>query len=164
MIFRASFLVCVLILLGFAFTAYPRPAQALECSLTDPDYCVKCLDIEKLYKGRDINHRTVRGRSVWSPLYAAYFRDCPEVAVRFIQLGAHPAIGGMEGDLLATVISWDRWEVEKRSVWVKMLVLGGARLDSPPITNRTTRDRLMQEYGPRDDISALIRIAEEAGG
>ncbi len=84
--------------------------------------------------------------------------------MRYLELGANPAVGGMEGDMLATVISWDRWEVEQRSLWVKMLVLAGARLDAPPITKRTTRERLMQEYGKRDDIMALIKVAEQNGG
>lgn len=140
------------------------PAQALECNDQNPDYCSKCEDLDKAYKGKDINSILVRGRSVWTPLYAAYFRDCPKIAVRYLELGANPAVGGMEGDMLATVISWDRWEVEQRSLWVKMLVLAGARLDAPPITKRTTRERLMQEYGKRDDIMALIKVAEQNGG
>lgn len=141
-----------------------QPAQALECSDQDPDYCMKCEDLDKAYKGKDMNAILVRGRSVWTPLYAAYFRDCPKLAVRYLELGANPAVGGMEGDMLATVISWDRWEVEQRSLWVKMLVLAGAKLDAPPITKRTTRERLMQEYGKRDDIMTLIKVAEQNGG
>jgi hypothetical protein len=158
-----SFLFACLCLTG-VLLLQSRPAVALECNDQNPDYCTKCEDLEKAYKGKDVNSILVRGRSVWTPLYAAYFRDCPKIAVRYLELGANPAVGGMEGDMLATVISWDRWEVEKRSLWVKMLVLAGAKLDSPPITKRTSRERLMQEYGKRDDIMALIKFAEQNGG
>lgn len=151
-----------LMLVGAPPTA--RQAAALECNSKNPDVCGTCEELRKAYSGTDVNTRAVRGRSVWSPLYAAYFKNCQDLALRFLEAGAHPAVGGMEGDLLATVISWDRWEVPERAIWVQILVRAGARLDSPPITQRTTRQRLMQEYGPRPDIVELIGIAEQAGG
>ncbi|MDW3203965.1 MAG: hypothetical protein R8L07_00365 [Alphaproteobacteria bacterium] len=153
------------LLLGLSVLTGPKDAAALECNEKNPDICATCEDLRKAYSGADIKSvRQIRGRSVWTPLYSAYFKDCPELATRYISMGAHPAIGGMEGDMLASVISWDRWEVPKRAEWVVMLVKAGARLDRPPITDRTTRQRLMQEYGQRDDIMALIKIAEDAGG
>lgn len=153
------------LLLGLFAVIDARDATALECNAKNPDICGTCEELRKAYSGSDIKTvRQIRGRSVWTPLYSAYFKDCPDLAARYIGMGAHPAIGGMEGDMLASVISWDRWEVPKRAEWVQMLVKAGARLDRPPITDRTTRQRLMQEYGQRDDIMALIKIAEEAGG
>lgn len=162
---RLTTLAATGLMLGLVAFTDGRDAAALECNEKNPDICTTCEELRKAYSGGDIKSiRQVRGRSVWTPLYAAYFKDCPELAARYLGMGVHPAVGGMEGDLLATVISWDRWEVPKRAEWVQMLVRGGARLDSPPITDRTTRQRLMQEYGQRDDIMALIKIAEDAGG
>lgn len=156
-----GFAVC----LGTAASVFQAsPAHALECSVDDPDYCNTCEKLQKVYFSEDKNYSQIRGRSVWTPLYAAYFRDCLSLATSYLNAGAHPAIGGMEGDLLATVISWDRWEVEQRRAWVELLVRAGARLDSPEISGRTTRDRLIQEYGRRDDIMQLIGIAQAAGG
>lgn len=154
-----------LLLAGLFAVTQPTPALALECDDKNPDYCGTCEELRRAYSGRDVSSfKQVRGRSVWTPLYAAYFKNCMELASKFIQSGAHPAIGGMEGDMLASVISWDRWEVPERAKWVQLLVQSGARLDSPKITDRTTRERLMGDYGPRDDIMELIAIAEEAGG
>lgn len=154
-----------LVSLGLTAAVVPTtPAYALECSVDDPDYCTTCEKLEKVYFSEDKNYSQIRGRSVWTPLYAAYFRDCLALATSYLNAGAHPAIGGMEGDMLATVISWDRFEVDQRKTWVELLVRAGARLDSPEISGRTTRNRLMQEYGPRDDIMQLIKIAEAAGG
>jgi len=177
-------------------------ARALECDERNPDYCDTCEDVRRAYSGQDVNlvhvrgrsvwtplysayfrdcpelaqsylsrgarpqvgGMHVRGRSVWTPLYSAYFRDCPELAQSYLSRGARPQVGGMEGDMLATVISWDRWEIPQREQWVRMLINAGARLDEPPITQRTTRERLMQEYGHRQDVLQLISIAEQAGG
>jgi len=139
-------------------------ARALECDERNPDYCDTCEDVRRAYSGQDVNLVHVRGRSVWTPLYSAYFRDCPELAQSYLSRGARPQVGGMEGDMLATVISWDRWEIPQREQWVRMLINAGARLDEPPITQRTTRERLMQEYGHRQDVLQLISIAEQAGG
>jgi hypothetical protein len=143
----------------------PKPAAALSCSIENPDRCGTCNALRGAYAGQDVSAtKVVRGRSVWTPLYAAYFRDCPDLAQAYISDGAHPAVGGMEGDLLATVISWDRWEVNKRAAWVRMLVRAGAKLDQPKITGQTTRERLRDRYGPREDIVTLIEFAEREGG
>lgn len=152
-------------LAGLLSVAQPTPATALECDDKNPDYCATCEELRRAYSGQDVStFKQVRGRSVWTPLYAAYFKNCMDLATAYLSRGAHPAIGGMEGDMLASVISWDRWEVPERAQWVRLLVQAGARLDSPKITDRTTRERLMGDYGPRDDIMQLIAIAEEAGG
>lgn len=145
--------------------AEPRPASALSCSAQNPDQCGTCNALRGAYQGADIvNAKVVRGRSVWTPLYAAYFKDCPDLAQAFLSDGANPAVGGMEGDMLATVISWDRWEVNKRAAWVRMLIRAGARLDQPKITGQTTRERLRDRYGPREDIVTLVTFAEREGG
>ncbi|MEQ8441558.1 MAG: hypothetical protein RIM33_03170 [Alphaproteobacteria bacterium] len=152
-------------LAALAFTVLASgDSRALECDERNPDYCTTCEEVRRAYSGQDVNITQVRGRSVWTPLYAAYFRGCLELAQSYLERGALPQIGGMEGDMLATVISWDRWEVPERGEWVELLVNAGARLDEPPITQRTTRERLMQEYGQRQDIMQLIDIAEQAGG
>lgn len=151
---------------GFLLTAPPE-AHALKCNTKNPDSCETCEELAKAYGNEYKNAKVVRGRSVWTPLYAAYFKNCPNLATTFLQGGAHPAVGGMEGDMLATVISWDRFEVEERSKWVLMLIRAGARLDSPAITGKTSRQRLMTivaDYGGRDDILQLIKYAEDAGG
>lgn len=143
----------------------PQPASALSCSAQNPDRCSTCDALRGAYQGEDVSTtKIVRGRSVWTPLYAAYFRDCPDLAQAFLSDGANPAVGGMEGDMLATLISWDRWEVKKRAAWVRMLVRAGARLDSPKITGQTTRERLNDRYGPREDIVTLVNFAEREGG
>lgn len=151
---------------GLALSAASgKPAAALECNDKNPEVCQTCDDLRKAYSGADITTiRSVRGRSVWTPLYAAYFKDCYDLAQSYLQQGTHPAIGGAEGDLLATVIGWDRFEVEERSKWVRLLVQFGAKLDSPPITNRTSRQRVLDEYGQRNDVMQLIAVAEQAGG
>lgn len=147
-----------LVLLFFGLN---QPVHALACSVNNPDACRTCEEVRKAYSGQDFNVRAIRGRAVWTPVYTAYFKNCFDLAARYVSFGADPRIGGMEGDMLATVISWDRFDVPERSKWVKILVDAGARLDSPPISGRTTRDRLMQEYGPRDDIMQLIQYAEQ---
>ena len=141
--------------------AMGTPALALTCNVNNPDNCRTCEDVRKAYSGQDFNVRAIRGRAVWTPVYTAYFKDCFDLAQRYVSFGADPRVGGMEGDMLATVISWDRFEIPERSKWVKMLVDAGARLDSPPISGRSTRDRLLQEYGPRPDIVQLIQYAEQ---
>ena len=142
-------------------SAVGTPAQALVCNVNNPDACKTCEDVRKAYSGQDFNVRAIRGRAVWTPVYTAYFKDCFDLATRYVNFGADPRIGGMEGDMLATVISWDRFDVPERSKWVKILVDAGARVDGPPISGRSTRDRLMQEYGPRQDIMQLIQYAEQ---
>jgi hypothetical protein len=155
-----------LVCAGFLLSAPPE-AHALKCNSQNPDSCETCEDLEKAYANQYRGVQVVRGRSVWTPIYAAYFRNCPALAQTYLQGGARAAVGGMEGDMLATVISWDRFEVEERRKWVLMLVRAGAKLDSPKITGMTTRERLMgivADYGGRDDIMQLIAYAEQSGG
>ena len=58
-------LLFAILCLTFGLVLQARPANALECDDQNPDYCAKCEDLEKAYKGKDLNTILVRGRSVW---------------------------------------------------------------------------------------------------
>lgn len=132
--------------------------QSRLCSVAYPEHCKNCAALADIYKHADANTRTIRGRAVWTPLYAAYFKDCPDLAKRLLERGAHPSIGGGEGDLLATVVSWDRFEFDKHVAWVRLLVAKGASLDKPKINGKTPRQRLanMRPSETKDEIIEMI--------
>ena len=144
----------------------PRPAGALQCSTRYPEACGTCEQVARIYRNAGMDRAVQRGRAIWTPVYAAYFHDCPAVAEDFLRDGASPALGGAEGDLLGTVILWPRFEPETRAVWARRLIDHGARLDHRGLDGLETGERLRRAAETDQDAADILRMIESwlAGG
>lgn len=142
--------------LFLAGMAAPSPASALQCSASFPEVCQSCVEVDAAFRARPDLPPRQRGKAIWTPLYAAYFHDCYALARRYLDRGQSPSLGGDEGDLLATIVLWDRFDYTYRRAWAKMLVEHGANLDATGLDGRTTRDRLTQSAANDPDIARLL--------
>lgn len=149
-----TFLVFASLLLA-GMVAAP-PANALQCSARFPEVCQSCAEVEAVFRARPDLPPRQRGHAVWTPLYAAYFHDCYALAQRYLDRGQSPSLGGNEGDLLATIVQWNRFDYTYRRAWARMLVAHGAGLDTTGLDGLTTRERLTQAAANDPDIARLL--------
>lgn len=132
-------------------------AQAMQCKPAYPEFCAGCAEVEGAFAGAPADLAIVRGRAVWTPLYAAYFHDCPDQARAFLERGADPNLGGDHGDMLSTIVLWDRLAEDRRLDWARLLLDHGARLDFVARDGVGVRARLTREAAGRPDVARLWR-------
>ena len=151
--------------LGLAIVA-PRPAEALKCSSRYPEACVTCEQVRGAYENVGMDRAERRGRAVWTPVYTAYFHDCPALAEVFLRDGASPALGGAEGDLLGTVVLWQRFDPDVRLAWARKLIDHGATLEHRGLDGLETGERLRLAAETDQDVREILRMIESwlAGG
>lgn len=148
-------------LIGLALAAaaalgWAPDGGAMQCKASYPEFCATCADIASVYRDEPVDLAVVRGRAVWTPLYAAYFHDCPDQARAFLQRGADPNVGGDHGDLLGTVALWDRFAEDRRGDWLALLAAHGARLDFVGRDGMTAEARIEAAAAERPDVARLL--------
>jgi len=148
--FRLSAL--TLILLGLP----TGQGQALQCSPRFPEACLSCRDIERAFRQHLSDKPVLRARAVWTPIYAAYFHDCFDLAQGWLKQGVSASRGGEQDDLLATIVLWDRFGYVHRRDWAKLLVDHGARLDHKGLDGMTTGARLRSAAAAGDGTVARL--------
>lgn len=143
--------------LGFLLLWLPvGQGQALQCSPRFPEACQSCSELERAFRHHLFGKPVQRARAVWTPIYAAYFHDCADLARNWLNQGASAFSGGEQGDLLATVVMWDRFGYTHRRDWAKLLVDHGASLDHKGLDGVTTGARLQSAAAAGDGTVARL--------
>lgn len=130
--------------------------QALQCSLRFPEACLSCSELERAFRHHLFEKPVTRAKAVWTPIYAAYFHDCADLARSWLNQGASASSGGEQSDLLATVVLWDRFGYVHRRDWAKLLVDHGATLDHKGLDGVATGARLQSAAAAGDGTVARL--------
>lgn len=146
--------------LGLLLVWPMQQAEALQCSQRYPEACVSCAETQAAFQSHLNDRPRLRGRAVWTPVYAAYFHDCLDLARRWLEQGQAGSNGGDENDLLATVVIWDRFEYDYRRAWAELLVKHGATLEHAGLDGVTTRERLIRAAAGDHDVARLLADIE----
>lgn len=97
-----------------------------------------------------------RGLTLWTPLYSAYFKNCPDLFESLLKAGASPMEGGTKGDLITTIATWPRFGSDERLKWLRLLISYGASLDALAMDGVSPRTKLEALAHDRADVKAVL--------
>lgn len=146
-------LMIILILLSPAF-AHQALAQknSMSCSeLSKISITPNFLDA----RGSDGSVTTPAG-VIWTALYRAWFKNCFDLAKKYLDAGADPNYGGQWGAMAAVLVSdWPHKNIEINKKWIDLLLPYGLNWDKEG-KNYVKPDYVLSEFSKSADYPQLI--------